>query len=278
MTMTPYICRTCGTQHTPSERPPARCRICEDERQYVGWEGQAWTTVEDLALHHRVVEEEDTGMLSLGMRPGFAIDQRSLLLETDAGNLLWEALPLVTDEAVAAVRARGGAERIVICHPHFHASMVAGREVRGGIQILLHEATRPWVQRPDPRIEFWAGDQLSLSTAVTLIRTGGHFEGSTALHWSDGPRPGGALFSGDVPQVVMDRRSVSFMYSYPNLIPMRTRHVLALRERLSRFDYQDVFGYAKGREIRGEARAAVDASFDRYLAMVRDGGQDVGAA
>jgi hypothetical protein len=30
----------------------------------------------------------------------------------------------------------------------------------------------------------------------------------------------GALFSGDIIQVVPDRRWVSFMYSYPNLIPL----------------------------------------------------------
>jgi len=30
-----FVCTTCGTQHAESEQPPAKCAICEDERQYV---------------------------------------------------------------------------------------------------------------------------------------------------------------------------------------------------------------------------------------------------
>ena len=28
-----HICRTCGTEHEDSPRPPALCRICSDERR-----------------------------------------------------------------------------------------------------------------------------------------------------------------------------------------------------------------------------------------------------
>ena len=42
------ICTTCGTQFAASEAPPAACPICQDERQYVGWAGQQWTTLEQL--------------------------------------------------------------------------------------------------------------------------------------------------------------------------------------------------------------------------------------
>jgi hypothetical protein len=51
------------------------------------------------------------------------------------------------------------------------------------------------------------------------VRCGGHFPGSAVLHWADGADGRGALFTGDTIQVVSDRRWVSFMYSYPNLIP-----------------------------------------------------------
>ena len=33
-----YMCRTCGTEHAESLQPPQLCRICSDERQYVGWQ------------------------------------------------------------------------------------------------------------------------------------------------------------------------------------------------------------------------------------------------
>lgn len=266
--MTCPLCATCGTQFAESAAPLDTCPICLDERQYVGWGGQTWTTHAALAATHRQRIEHDAGLLGIGIDGDFAIPQRALLLPTDAGNLLWECVSLVTDAAVAALRAHGGVDRIVISHPHFYSSMVEWSEALGGVPILLHAADQEWVQRPSPRISFWEGDTFALSEAVTLIRCGGHFPGSTALHWRDGPRPGGALFPADAMQVVLDRRHVTFMYSYPNYIPMRPADVRAMRERLCGLAYEDVYGFTWGRNILGNARAAVDASFDRYLAAV----------
>lgn len=267
--MTSFICETCGTQHAASDHPPAHCAVCEDERQYVGWSGQRWTTHDELAADYRLRIEDEEGLTAFGLAPGFAIDQRALLLKTDAGNILWECLPLVTDEAVDAIKTQGGLDRIIISHPHFYASMGEWSDAFGGVPIMLHEADRQWVQRPHPSIEFWRGDERSLSDRVTLIRCGGHFAGSTALHWADGPRPGGALFSGDALQVVRDRRHVSFLYSYPNMVPMRTSDVIAMRQRLADYAFEDVFGYTWGLNIIGGGRQAVDVSFARYLAAVQ---------
>jgi hypothetical protein len=262
------ICATCGTQFASAAAAPARCPICEDDRQYVGWQGQRWTTMAELASSHSLRLEDDGGVLGIGLAPGFAIDQRAMWLPTDAGNILWECVSLVTDEAVAALKARGGVDLIAISHPHFYASMVEWSEALGGVPILLHEADREWVMRPSSRIRFWQGDELRLSGSVALLRCGGHFAGSTALHWQRGPRPGGALFPGDALQVVADRRHVSFMYSYPNLVPMKPADVVRMRHVLEERAFDDVFGYTWGRNIRGEGRAAVDASFDRYLRAV----------
>ena len=266
--MNSFICETCGIQFAPSPTAPVACPICEDERQYVGWNGQRWTTHEALAATHTLRIEDDAGLLAFAMSPGFAIPQRMLLLPTEAGNILWESLSLVTDKAVQALRDRGGVDRIVISHPHFYASMVEWSQELGNVPILLHAADRMWVQRPSRNIEHWHGDILSLGGGVTLLRTGGHFPGSTALHWATGPRERGALFVGDSPHVAADRRSVSFFYSNPNFIPMRPSEVHRMRALLSQVDYDDAYGFSWGRNIMGGARAAVDASFDRYLAMV----------
>ncbi|HET9452325.1 MAG TPA: hypothetical protein VFO83_15650 [Aggregicoccus sp.] len=263
-----YLCETCGTQYAETPTPPEHCPVCEDERQYVGWNGQTWTTHEALAARYRLRLEEDAGLLGLGLPTDFAIPQRALLLPTDAGNLLWECVSLVTDEAVAALKARGGVDRIVISHPHFYASMVEWSEALGGVPILLHEADREWVRRPSAKLRFWSGDVHALSAAVTLIRCGGHFPGSTALHWKQGPRAGGALLPGDALQVVSDRRHVTFMYSYPNFIPMKPSDVRAMRARLEPYAFEDVYGYTWGRNILGGGRAAVDASFERFLGAV----------
>jgi len=259
------ICATCGTQFASATPVPGACPVCEDERQYVGWSGQSWTTHEALAATHRVALADDDGLPGLTHEPGFAIGQRALLLPTAAGNLLWECLSLVTPDAVARLRERGGVDRIVISHPHFYASMVEWSEALGGVPILLNAADREWVQRPSSLIEFWKGDVLSLGHGVTLVRSGGHFAGSTVLHWAGGSQGRGALFVGDSPQVASDRRSVGFMYSYPNYRPMALADVRAMRARLAPFEYEDVYGYNRGRNIIGRGRQAVDASFARHL-------------
>ena len=50
--MPAFICQTCGTQFAERATEPGACPICEDERQYVGWGGQAWTTMDQLAVGH----------------------------------------------------------------------------------------------------------------------------------------------------------------------------------------------------------------------------------
>lgn len=261
------ICETCGTQFEACDTAPANCPICEDERQYVGWHGQRWLDMPRLLATKRLRIEEDASLLGIGVED-FAIPQRALLLPTDSGNILWECVSLVTDAAVDALRARGGVDVIAISHPHFYSSMVEWSEALGDVPILLHGADRSWVQRMSRRIEFWEGDRNSLSGDVTLVRCGGHFEGSTALHWGTGPRSGGALFPGDALQVVMDRRHVSFLYSYPNNLPMRSSDVRDMQERLRDFAFEDVYGFTWGRNILGGGRAAVDASFARHLNRV----------
>src|SRR5262249_56003087 len=74
--------------------------------------------------------------------------------------------------------------------------------------------------RPDPVIKLWEGDTLPLARGVTLIRCGGHFAGGTVLHWAAGGEGRGALLSGGIVQLIPDRKYVSFMRSYPNIIPL----------------------------------------------------------
>ena len=61
------ICATCGVQY-PAPRDD--CPICLDERQYVGWDGQRWTTLAELAAagHRGVIKEEGPGVLGGGVQ------------------------------------------------------------------------------------------------------------------------------------------------------------------------------------------------------------------
>jgi hypothetical protein len=274
MTETAFICETCGTQHTPSEQPPDSCPICVDERQYVGPDGQCWTTLGELRAGHRAdIREEDRGLTGIGARPAFGIGQRALLVQTPAGNVLWDCTALLDDEITEAVRQRGGVAAIAISHPHFYTSMVEWSRAFDA-PIHLHRADRAWVMRPDEAIRFWDGEQHELVPGITLLRLGGHFAGGTVLHWAQGADGAGTLLSGDIIQVVPDRGWVSFMRSYPNLIPLPAATVGEIVAALAPWPFERLYGGWFGRVVDAEAGAAVRRSADRYRRALTAGFAD----
>src|SRR5437867_10242685 len=120
-----FVCVQCGVQFSQTAEPPSRCPICQDERQFVGHDGQQWTTLKELALHHRNrFEEEAPQLLGIGTEPEFAIAQRALLVQSRGGNLLWDCISLLDEKTIAEVRARGGIREIAISHPHFFSTIV----------------------------------------------------------------------------------------------------------------------------------------------------------
>ncbi|TMD30379.1 MAG: MBL fold metallo-hydrolase, partial [Chloroflexi bacterium] len=116
--MTCYICATCGVQFASTDSTPERCPICADERQYVGWSGQRWTTLDDLRKEHRNQMRDDCGLTGIGTEPSFAIGQRALLIRSPQGNLLWDCITVIDDATVEVVRKLGGVRAIAISHPH----------------------------------------------------------------------------------------------------------------------------------------------------------------
>jgi glyoxylase-like metal-dependent hydrolase (beta-lactamase superfamily II) len=265
--MTTFICMACGFSLRDLQEPPTSCHICSDDRQYVPASGQRWSTRFELGATHTVRMDDDDGVLGFGIDPGFGIDQRAAFVPTRRGNIFWEALSLVTDSAVHAIRALGGVDAIAVSHPHFYAAMADWSDALDA-PILLHEADRSWVRNAVPRIEFWSGARLRLNDSLTLIHCPGHFPGSSVLHWREGPDGTGALFSGDSLQVAADRKHVSFMYSYPNAIPMNPDSVRSIQLALAGVEFDRVYGYTWGRNIVSGARDAVDRSFHRYLRAV----------
>lgn len=267
--MTHYICVTCGVQFAASEEPPAHCPICEDERQYVGWRGQQWTTLDELRRDHKtVIRPEGPGLVGIGTEPGFAIGQRALLVQAEGGNVLWDCITLIDDAVIAALKGLGGLRAIAISHPHYFSSIVEWSRAFGDVPIYLHAALQPYVMRPDPVIEYWEGERLQLGQGLTLINAGIHFDGGTLLHWTDGAEGKGALLAGDIFQVVQDRRWVSFMYSYPNLIPERPAIIREALRRVEPYTFDHLYGAWWERKVIGDAKGAVRRSAERYLARI----------
>jgi glyoxylase-like metal-dependent hydrolase (beta-lactamase superfamily II) len=265
--MPAYICRTCGVQYAPTDRPPEHCPICEDERQYVGWQGQQWTTLDELRAEGRQndVREEEPGLLSIGTQPTFAIGQRALIVKTLAGNVMWDCISLVDEASVSALREQGGLVAIAISHPHFYASNVAWSAAFGDCPVYLHASDREWVQYPSAVVQLWEGVSREILPGLTLLNPGGHFEGAAVLHWAAGADGRGVLLSGDTATVVMDRRYVSFMYSYPNLIPLPAAALQRIRDTLRPYRFERIYGAWNGRVVAVEGSDAVERSVDRYL-------------
>jgi glyoxylase-like metal-dependent hydrolase (beta-lactamase superfamily II) len=263
-----WTCEQCGAQFPESRAPPAECPICRDERQFVNWNGQSWLTREQLATAYRLAWRDDLGITGLGVEPSLAIGQRALLLREDDGCVLWDCVPLLTEQAVDHVRSLGGLKAIAVSHPHYYGAVADWSDAFGGVPIYLHGDDRAWVTRPHRAIVPWSGEALQLSDDLLLLRTGGHFAGGTVLHWRAGADGRGALLTGDIAMVAMDRRFVSFMYSYPNYIPLPAAAVRRIAETVAPLAFDRIYGAWWGRNIAAGAKEAFDASVTRYLAAL----------
>jgi glyoxylase-like metal-dependent hydrolase (beta-lactamase superfamily II) len=257
-----YICVTCGVQYDNSEQPPQNCPVCEDQRQYVRAAGQAWTTLEGLREEHANALRDQEGLLGIGTQPSFAIGQRALLVPWGEGNLLWDCITLLDDDTAAAIEERGGLRAVAISHPHYYSTMVEWAH-RFDCPVLINAADREWVMRPDPALELWEGDVRELGDGLTLIRLGGHFAGGTVLHRDDG-----SLLTGDIVQVIPDRKHVGFMYSYPNLIPLAERDVRAIADGLEPYDFERIYGAWWDAIIPRDGKGIVRRSAERYARAV----------
>jgi hypothetical protein len=263
-----FICVQCGMQYAESLTPPAHCPICEDVRQFVRWEGQAWTTLDDMRKTFAARLETDHGLLGIGSKPGFAIGQRALLVPTADGNILWDCSALIDDAIVGRINEMGGLSAIAISHCHYYTTMVEWSDAFGDVPIYLHENNRKWVQRESKAIVYWSDEHFAISPHAVLYRVPGHFSGGTVLHWTGGAHGAGTLFTGDVMQVTQDRKFVSFMYSFPNYIPVNAATVRRIGEIIEPLAFERIYGAFWQRVIADDAKAASRASVARYLKAI----------
>jgi hypothetical protein len=264
-----HVCNTCGTSYPDTPAPPSGCRICDDERQFVPRGGQAWTTPTKLAGGHvNAWRRLETDLFEIHTHPGFGIGQRALLLRTPKGNILWDCLALLDDATEMLVRALGGLQAIAISHPHYYTCMQDWARAFG-CPVQLHVADADWVMRPDPAIRHWDGETLEISAGVTLLRLGGHFPGGTVLHWADGADGRGAILSGDIVQVAADLDRVSFLWSYPNMMPLAAATVRRIADTLSPWQFDRIYGAFPGRQVMTGGAQAVQRSAARYIELLQ---------
>jgi hypothetical protein len=266
--MADFICTACGTEYPASEKPPAQCTICQEERQYVPPTGQGWTTLPALKTTRiNAFQQYEPGVIGIGTQPAFAIGQRAVLICTPNGNVLWDCISLLDDATVTLINGLGGLKAIAISHPHFYTTMETWSRAFDA-PIHLHAADRDWIMRPSDRVKHWSGETLQLLPDVTLVRCGGHFPGGTVLHWAKGAEGRGVVCAGDILTVTTDRKFLSFMRSYPNFLPLSEGEVTGIGAALEPFGFERIYGHYFDRVIAKDAKAVLRKSVARYVAAI----------
>jgi glyoxylase-like metal-dependent hydrolase (beta-lactamase superfamily II) len=207
-------------------------------------------------------------LTGLRCRPQLGIGPVGYLLATPEGNLLWDCPSFVDDAVAGAVRERGGISAVSASHPHFYGAMVDWSDAFDGAPILLPAADREWAMRHSPALR-WREGSAELLPGLRAIRCGGHFDGSSVLHWPAGAEGRGVLFTGDTIMLGADRKSVSFMRSYPNLIPLGASDVRRIVAAVEPLRYDRMYGNPGwDKRIDSGGPEMVERSAERYLAWI----------
>src|ERR1700757_4540585 len=196
--MPKFLCTACGVQYPESAIAPSRCAVCDDPRQFVPKAGQGWTTPIKLRVDHfNAFRKVGPDLFAFSTVPRFGIGQRAFLIITPAGNVLWDCVSFLDDATID------------ISHPHFYSAIATWGQTFE-CPVFVHDADKEWVVDPDPWIGFWSGESKDVLSGITIQRLGGHFPGSSVLHWADRR----ALFSGDAIIGSPHRKHGAFFWSY----------------------------------------------------------------
>ncbi|KAI8347379.1 metallo-beta-lactamase [Mortierella sp. GBAus27b] len=262
-----FVCVTCGTNApaSASSEPLDTCIICDEPRQYVRLGGQEWTTLDKIreegkhSNEFKPTEADPENMISISTTPQFAIGQRGILIRTPKGNILWDCITYIDKATVDRVKELGGLKAIVISHPHYYSSLKEWSEAFGGIPVYTHVNDKQWVQRTADNHVFWEGTTLDLLDGeIKVLCPGGHFDGSALLLWNKN------LLVADTMMVASSRKSVSFMYSFPNYWPLAPNAVKAIWRTVRPYQIDNILGAWVGKEIVGNGRNVIFESAKLY--------------
>jgi hypothetical protein len=220
----------------------------------------------------------EPGIRELTVEPALGIGHRGLLVGTPAGAVLWDPPGFLDDAAVEAVREVGGLAGVARSHPHLcGVQMEWSARFRGpdgrGAPVWIPRRDAAWVLRPDDAVRWW-DDRADVAPGVTLVRCGGHFAGSAVLHVAAAAQGRGALLVGDTVMVLPGNRRVSFMRSYPMLLPLPERYLDRLLAALEPLPYDRIHGGWSGRTVEAAAKEILGTGAERYRAWLTGAARD----
>lgn len=260
------ICTTCGVEH---HHPlPEVCAICADERQYLPLDGiQRWSNLDDLQTDHAIAFWEiEPGLQGLTTSPSVGIGHRPILVQTAAGNLLWDPPAYIDDAAIEEVKKLGGIRWIAPSHPHMFGVQLEWSKAFDNAPVYINEQDARWIARSGDALRTWNGE-IELTDTLKLIQVGGHFPGSTIVLWR-GQDDKGVLLSSDAFVPVAAEGWVTFLRSYPNRLPLSGGTVKRITDQVLNLDFDRVYGNFHDRIIAQNGQRAVEQSADRHIAWV----------
>jgi len=201
--------------------------------------------------------------------PRFGIGQRAILFVTSDGIWMWDCIAVINDQAVEelkAIEAKTGKklQGIVISHPHFYTTSLSWAQALDTYVYISHQDLQ-WYQRRESsiastRLRPIAQKNLKHSTDIESVCVGGHFEGSRVfLH-----KPSRTLGVADSIYVT-PRRTASFMWSYPNMIPLPPDAIHGIWDSVKGLPFDRVLGGFEGQEIRTNGRKIIQDSAQLWL-------------
>lgn len=256
----------CGNEYVADL--PDVCHICADDRQFIPPGGQRWTLLSDVRGGVTAAELEP-GLFELTVDPQVGIGQKTYVAATSDGcNILWEPPGFVGPALLDWLADHGGVGAIAASHPHLVGAAVSISHEFGRVPVWYNASDRRWVTRPDPVVAFWT-DRQEIADGITLVQCGGHFPGSAVAHLRDAADGRGALLTGDTIMAVPHTQMVSFMRSYPNLIPLPPRLVRQIADQVGTLEFDRLYA-AFGSPIEHDAARIVEESARRYIGWVTD--------
>jgi hypothetical protein len=264
-----WICATCAVETDDLAEPPAECEVCEDDRQWVPATGQRWTTLAELreAGTRITVEPVEEDLWGLRADPEVGIGQQTMVVRAPEGVLLFDCVGYLDEAAVEFVRSLGPTLAVAASHPHMYGVQTEWAHALGDVPVLVAERDAGWVRRKDPLVELY-DQSRQVAPGLTLHRVGGHFRGQAVVEWQAGAEGRGVLLAGDAVFPNPDRRSVSFLRSYPNRIPLSGNVVQRVAHQLEGLHYDRLYNNF-GTVVPKDAKAVVRFSADRHAAWTR---------
>src|SRR5258705_463022 len=90
----------------------------------------------------------------------------------------------------------------------------------------------------------------------------------TMPHWAAGAEGRGVVCSADIARVNSDRKSFTFMRSYPNNIPLSEKGVRAIGAALGPFQFDRVYSHFFDLVMPSGAKRILQASIERYVGAI----------